>query len=97
MDPTQFAVWRFRNAEGVMKYVVSYNTTECVMNVNGTRLKLNYKPDVENVVVSYMDDPFKAPITIPFKDFVTTMTDLGFYELRPREERHSCSYGPTKP
>ena len=52
MDPVQFALWRFRNAEGVMKYVISVNMTECQLNVNGTKIKLTYKPAEEQVVIS---------------------------------------------
>ena len=36
MDQVQFALWRFRNAEGVMKHVVSVGMSECELNVNGT-------------------------------------------------------------
>ena len=95
MDLVQFALWRFRNAEGVMKYVVSVNMTECQLNVNGTKVKLTYKPAEEQVIISYVDDPFKMPITASFKEFVDTMKKLGFYELRPDNERHSCSWGPA--
>ena len=95
MDLVQFALWRFRNAEGVMKYVVSVNMTECQLNINGTKVKLTYKPAEEQVIISYVDDPFKMPITASFKEFVDTMKKLGFYELRPDNERHSCSWGPA--
>lgn len=95
MDLVQFALWRFRNAEGVMKYVVSVNMSECQLNVNGIKVKLTYKPTEEQVVISYVDDPFKMPITVPFKEFVDTMKKLGFYELRPDNERHSSSWGPA--
>lgn len=92
MDLVRFALWRFRNAEGVMKNVVSFNTTECQLNVNGTKIKLTYKPTEEKVVISYVDDPFKLPITVSFNEFVDTMKKLGFYELRPDNERHSSSW-----
>lgn len=95
MDQVQFALWRFRNAEGVMKYVVSFNMTECQLNVNGTKVKLTYKPNEDHVVISYVDDPFKMPITVSFKDFVDTMKKLGFYEIRPDNERHASSWGPA--
>ena len=95
MDQVQFALWRFRNAEGVMKYVVSFNMTECQLNVNGTKVKLAYKPNEDHVIISYVDDRFKMPITVSFKEFVDTMKKLGFYELRPDNERHSCSWGPA--
>ena len=95
MDLVQFALWRFRNAEGVMKYVVSFNMTECQLDINGTKVKLTYKPEVDQVVISYVDDPFKLPITVSFKEFVDTMKKLGFYELRPDNERHTSSWGPV--
>ena len=95
MDPVQFALWRFRNAEGVMKYVVSVNMTECQLNVNGIKVKLTYKPTEEQVVISYVDDPFKMPIAVSFKEFVDTMKKLGFYEIRPDNERHASSWGPA--
>jgi hypothetical protein len=69
--------------------------TECQLNVNGIKVKLTYKPTEEQVVISYIDDPFKMPITVSFKEFVDTMKKLGFYELRPDNERHSCSWGPA--
>lgn len=95
MDPVQFALWRFRNVEGVMKYVVSVNLTECSLNVKGTKVKLTYDPKQEKVTISYIDDPYRIPVTTSFNDFVKTMTDLGFYELRPDTERHACSWGST--
>ena len=95
MDPVQFALWRFRNAEGVMKYVVSVNMTECQLNVNGTKIKLTYKPTEEQVVISYVDDPFKMPIAVSFKEFVDTMKKLVFYEIIPDNERHASSCGPA--
>ena len=95
MDQVQFALWRFRNAEGVMKYVVSVGMSECELNVNGTKLKLTYKPTEEQVVISYIDDPFRQPVTVSFAEFVNTMKKLGFYELRPDNERHSCSWKPA--
>ena len=95
MDQVQFALWRFRNAEGVMKHVVSVGMSECELNVGGTRVKLTYKPTEEQVVISYIDDPFRQPVTVSFAEFVNTMKKLGFYELRPDNERHSCSWKPT--
>jgi hypothetical protein len=96
MDLVQFSLWRFRNVEGVMKYVTSFNMTECQLNVKGEKIKLEYNPSKEEVEISYMDNPFKLPIIVSFKDFVKTMTDLGFYELRPDNERHSSSWGPKE-
>ena len=95
MDQVQFALWRFRNAEGVMKYVVSVGMSECELNVNSTKLKLTYKPTEEQVVISYIDEPFRKPDTDSFSEFVNTMKKLGFYELRPDNERHSCSRKPA--
>ena len=95
MDQVQFALWRFRNAEGVMKYVVSVGMSECELNVKGTKIKLTYKPTEEQVVISYIDDPFRQPVTVSFAEFVNTMKKLGFYELRPDNERHSCSWKPA--
>ena len=94
MDQVQFALWRFRNVEGVMKYVVSVNLSECTLNVKGTKVKLTYDPKQEKVTISYIDDPFKIPVEVSFNEFIKTMTNLGFYELRPDNERHSCSWGP---
>ena len=94
MNLVEFALWRFRHAEGVMKYVVSYNTSECKMNVKGTKITLTYKPEEGKIVISYTNDGYKAPITTTFADFEKTMTELGFYELRPDSERHSSSYNP---
>lgn len=95
MDQVQFALWRFRNAEGIMKHVVSVGMSECELNVNGIRVKLTYKPTEEQVVISYIDEPFRSPIAVSFAEFVDTMKKLGFYELRPDNERHSCSRKPA--
>ena len=95
MDQVQFALWRFRNAEGVMKHVVSVGLSECELNVKGTKLKLTYKQTEEQVVISYIDEPFRKPVTVSFSEFVDTMKKLGFYELRPDNERHSCSRKPA--
>lgn len=95
MELAAFAMWRFRNAEGVMKYIKSWNLTECVMNVKGREVKLEYDMKNETVTIN-TTGIFSAPVTVPFKDFVEKMKSLGFYEERPANERHTLSYGPPK-
>lgn len=94
MDITQFAIWRFRNAEGVMKYIKSWNGTECVLDVKGKIVKITY--DLKNETISIQDklSPFAQPIVVRFDEFVPTMKKLDYYELRPDSERHSLSYQP---
>lgn len=97
MDVTQFAIWRFRNAEGVMKYIKSWNSTECVLNVKGKTVKITY--NLKDETISIMDklSPFAVPIVVKFDEFVKTMKSLGYYEERPASERHSLSYQQENP
>lgn len=94
MDITQFAVWRFRNAEGVMKYVKSWNNTECVLDIKGKIIKIAYNLKNETISIQDSVSPFAMPIVVKFDEFVPTMKKLGYYELRPDTERHSLSYPP---
>lgn len=93
MDPTQFAMWRFRNAEGVMDYVQSWNSTECILNVKGKIIKITYNPATEDVTIS--ENVYSLPINCKFSDFVNTMTKLGYYKERT-VNRHSLSYKVPK-
>lgn len=91
MDQVQFALWRFRNAEGVMAGVKRWNLSECELYINGKSILITYDQINEEAHISNKNDPFTLPITCPFKDFVKTMTALGYYVERPMIERHSLS------
>lgn len=94
MDPTQFALWRFRHAEGVMDYIQSWNTTECVLNIKGKVVKIVYNPTTEEATISIPNDRFNIPITCKLSEFVSTMTKYGFYKERTIN-RHNLSYPDT--
>lgn len=92
---TEFAVWRFRNAEGVMDYVQSWNATECILNVNNVHIKIVYDYTNEIAKVSNLDDSLMFDTAIPFKDFVSTLTAMGYYKERT-VNRHALSYKDRK-
>jgi hypothetical protein len=91
MGLVDFALWRFRNAEGVMSYVKSWNMTECVLDVNGKIVKITYHPDEETATIQD-NDIYSMPVETSFKNFKDTLTRLGYYKERPIETRHMCSY-----
>jgi hypothetical protein len=91
MNLTDFAIWRFRNAEGVMDYVESWNATECRLNVNGKHIKITYDIEHEIATISNLDNEFMFDTKVSFKDFVSTLTSLGYYKERT-VNRHSLSY-----
>ena len=95
MGLTEFAVWRFRNAEGVMDYVQSWNATECILNVNGTRIKITYDYVNEVATISNLNDTLMFDTQVSFKDFVSTLTNMGYYKERTYN-RHSLSYKDRK-
>ncbi len=95
MNLTEFAIWRFRNAEGVMDYVQSWNATECILNVNNVHIKIAYDYVNEIAQVSNLDDPLIFDTVIPFKDFVNTLTTMGYYRERT-VNRHALSYKDRK-
>lgn len=90
MGLVDFALWRFKNAEGVMSYVKSWNMNECVLDVNGKLVHITYQPDKEIATIKE-DDIFGLPIEVPFKKFQATLTKLGYFKERT-ENRHMSSY-----
>lgn len=91
MGPVEFAMWRFRNAEGVMDFVKSWNMTECILDIDGKSIKITYDPEKEIATIEEPGRIFGSPIQVPFKEFVKTMTKLGYYTER-LDNRHSLSY-----
>ena len=91
MEQAEFAIWRFKNAEGVMDYVKTWNLTECVMDVKGKCVKLVYDVAAETVTISEPNSLFGKTTVVPFTDFVETMKKLGYYKPRDRKFRHYLS------
>lgn len=92
MDQVQFALWRFRNAEGVMDYVKKWDLNSCTMTIGKETILITYNMANETIIITRKDDPYSMPINTTFKEFVATMKSLGFYKERSRINRHSLSY-----
>ena len=82
MGPVEFMMWRFRHAEGVMSYVKSWNLNECVLSVNGKRIKITYYPDKELAKVKE-ESPYALRIDVEFKDYENTPQSMRYIRERP--------------
>lgn len=96
MDPVQFAIWRFRHAEGVMANVTKWDLNSCIINVDNKEILIVYDTTNNRITIKRNNDPFAASITCTFDEFQDQMKALGFYEERPANERHSLSYESKK-
>lgn len=91
MNLSEFAIWRFKNAEGVMDYITRWNATECELNVRGKRILITYDMEHDTASFSNIDDPYNLPVTCSFKDFQKTLTQYGYFKERTIN-RHAQSY-----
>ena len=91
MDMTTFALWKFKNIEGVMKYVRSGDVTTTHYengNAKGT-IKYDLETKIATVSIkSYVKE-------YPFDRLVAGLKALGLYAERT-ENRHSSSYPATQ-
>lgn len=88
----QFALWRFKNSEGVIQGVKKWDLNSCLLSINNKNFIIKYDYQKEEATISNCDDEFTIPITCSFNDFVDTLKSLNIYFERPRIERHSLSY-----
>lgn len=60
MGLVEFMIFRFKNIEGVLDSIKSWNITECVFD-NGTRIKYDYKNGLVSII-SVLGDVIVLPI-----------------------------------
>lgn len=94
MDQTQFMIWRFRNAEGILDYIKKWDLNTCTLNNNKTEIVIFYNSSDETIKIK-PNDPYSLPITCNFSEFKETLTKLGFYKERT-VNRHTMSYTNTE-
>ena len=88
MSLDQFMLWRFKNIEGVLAGIKSWNLDTCVFN-NGKTIKYDIKNDV--LTIEDTTNVFTLPITLKITECTKKkLIELGFKERF--ENRHSLSF-----
>jgi hypothetical protein len=88
MNLDQFMLWRFKNIEGVLAGIKSWNLDTCVFN-NGKTIKYDIKNDV--LTIEDTTNVFTLPITLKITECTKKkLIELGFKERF--ENRHSLSF-----
>ena len=89
MTPDQFMLWRFRNIEGILADIRTWNMTECIFN-NGSRIL--YDNTNEIITIENHNTILSKTETMRFSEVSKhKLFCMGFKE-RSDKERHSCSY-----
>lgn len=92
MNLDQFMLWRFKNIEGVLAGIKSWNLDTCVFN-NGKTIKYDIKNDV--LTIEDTTNVFTLPITLKITECTKKkLIELGFKERF--ENRHSLSFEKEK-
>lgn len=92
MNLDQFMLWRFKNIEGVLAGIKSWNLDTCVFN-NGKTIKYDIKNDV--LTIEDTTNVFTMPITLKITECTKKkLIELGFKERF--ENRHSLSFEKEK-
>ena len=88
MNLDQFMLWRFKNIEGVLAGIKSWNLDTCVFN-NGKTIKYDIKNDV--LTIEDTTNVFTLPITLKITECTKKkLIELGFKERFVN--RHSLSF-----
>ncbi len=90
MTLDQFMIWRFRNVEGVLDDIQSWNMNECVFK-NGSKILYDVKADLVTVVDNH--SIFGVTRTMPIKECTKDKLIKDFSFKERFENRHSLSYG----
>lgn len=91
MNLDQLMLWRFRNIEGVLDNIQSWNMTECKFKDGST---ITYNTQTGMVTVDSKKNIFAMePITVPLSACTkeTMISEYGFTERTTN--RHNLSYG----
>jgi hypothetical protein len=90
MNLDQFMLWRFRNIEGVLAGIKSWNLDTCVFN-NGKTIKYDVKNDV--LTIEDTTNLYTMPITLKITECTKKklINEYGFQERF--ENRHNLSFG----
>jgi hypothetical protein len=93
MTLDQFMIWRFRNVEGVLDGVKTWNIDTCVFE-NGSTIKYDLKN--ETMTIDNKNTIFGKSETIPVKNCNKDklIKDYGFVERL--NNRHGLSYTPEE-
>lgn len=90
MNLDQFMLWRFRNIEGVLAGIKSWNLDTCVF-YNGKTIKYDVKNDI--LTIEDTTNLYTMPITLKITE-CTKKKLIDEYGFRERfENRHGLSFG----
>ena len=90
MTLDQLMLFRFRNIEGVLDNIQSWNVNTCVFDF-GTTLQYDYKADTVTVT-----DVFGNTTILPIKECTKDTLIAKFNCTERTTNRHNLSYGPPK-
>lgn len=95
MDLVRFAIWKFRNVEGVLEGMHPYDVL-VTRYVDGLGDVTWLRYDMAAETVSLETEDGKSRMQCGFGELEDTLKRLGMYRPRPMRDRHSCTVAPDK-
>lgn len=91
MGIDSFAIWKFKNVEGVLKYFMAYDFLVSKYQKGFITFYLHYDTAKEEVkFTSVLNEKFNN-ITCKFTELRKKLIELGVYELRDKDDCHSSA------
>ena len=96
METCAFALWKFKTVEGILQYWRSSEFDLSKYELDGeVRATIKYNRRSETATVRTMGKWFgDRSVTVPFKDLVAKLKELGLYVLRDRNACHESALIP---
>lgn len=91
MNIDNFAIWKFKNVEGILKNFYAYDFTITKYQKGFTTFFIHYDVTAETVTFKTASSPKFDGITCSFKDLRSTLMKLGVFELKSKDDCHSSA------
>lgn len=82
MDLCAFALWKYKNIEGILMHMRSSEVTLTKYVNPKMPALIRYDYEQEEMTVEFPENKYKLPVTCSFNDATKTLQELKMYELR---------------
>lgn len=91
MNIDSFAIWKFKNIEGVLKNFYGYDFLISKYQKGTTVFFIKYDLTAETATFTSDSDLFLDGLTCPLKDLHTTLKNHSYFELKNKNDCHSSA------
>lgn len=91
MNIDSFAIWKFKNIEGVLKYFYGYDFLITKYHKIDVVFYIKYDINTETATFTSESDLFLDGITCPIKDIHSILKNHGYFELKNKNDCHSSA------